>query len=80
MGQGWLKQARNNKKTGRYAGFFVSPLAVPTGFEPAISALTGPHVWPLHHGTRRTEFTMNDYRRQDSCETLITGNIDSRKP
>ena len=25
--------------------------AVPTGFEPAISALTGPHVWPLHHGT-----------------------------
>ena len=26
-------------------------LAVPTGFEPAISALTGPHVWPLHHGT-----------------------------
>jgi hypothetical protein len=29
--------------------------AVPTGFEPAISALTGPHVWPLHHGTRRPE-------------------------
>ncbi len=28
-------------------------LAVPTGFEPAISALTGPHVWPLHHGTIR---------------------------
>ena len=26
-------------------------LAVPTGFEPAISALTGPHVRPLHHGT-----------------------------
>lgn len=25
--------------------------AVPTGFEPAISALTGPHVRPLHHGT-----------------------------
>jgi|GEM_PF-4068842 hypothetical protein len=25
--------------------------AVPTGFEPAISALTGPHVKPLHHGT-----------------------------
>jgi hypothetical protein len=31
--------------------FFVVSLAVPTGFEPAISALTGPHVWPLHHGT-----------------------------
>ena len=28
-------------------------MAVPTGFEPAISALTGPHVWPLHHGTGR---------------------------
>jgi hypothetical protein len=26
-------------------------LADPTGFEPAISALTGPHVWPLHHGS-----------------------------
>ena len=25
--------------------------AVPTRFELAISALTGPHVWPLHHGT-----------------------------
>ena len=28
-------------------------LAVPTGFEPAISALTGLHVRPLHHGTKR---------------------------
>ena len=25
-------------------------LATPTGFEPAISALTGLHVKPLHHG------------------------------
>ena len=29
-------------------------LAVSTGFEPAISALTGPHVKPLHHETNRT--------------------------
>ena len=29
----------------------LSREAVPTGFEPAISALTGPHVRPLHHGT-----------------------------
>jgi DNA invertase Pin-like site-specific DNA recombinase len=29
----------------------MSP-ADPTGFEPAISALTGPHVWPLHHGSK----------------------------
>ena len=28
-------------------------LAVPKGFEPSISALTGPHVRPLHHGTVR---------------------------
>ncbi len=26
-------------------------LADPTGFEPALSALTGPHVGPLHHGS-----------------------------
>ena len=25
-------------------------LAGPTGFEPAISSVTGWHVWPLHHG------------------------------
>ncbi len=29
----------------------VNICAVPTGFEPAISALTGQHVKPLHHGT-----------------------------
>ncbi len=35
--------------------FYVPPDrgADPTGFEPAISALTGPHVWPLHHGSMR---------------------------
>ena len=26
-------------------------MAVPTGFEPAISCVTGRHVRPLHHGT-----------------------------
>jgi hypothetical protein len=25
-------------------------MAGPTGFEPAISSVTGWHVWPLHHG------------------------------
>jgi hypothetical protein len=25
-------------------------VAGPTGFEPAISSVTGWHVWPLHHG------------------------------
>ena len=31
----------------------LSAQAVPTGFEPAVSSLTGTHVRPLHHGTRR---------------------------
>ncbi len=26
-------------------------MADPTGFEPAISSVTGWHVWPLHHGS-----------------------------
>src|SRR5437870_1703753 len=30
-------------------------LAVPTGFEPAISSLTGTYARPLHHGTGREE-------------------------
>gem|GEM_PF-5695203 len=38
--------------------------AVPTGFEPALSALTGPHVRPLHHGTMRQKFTILVFRRQ----------------
>ena len=28
-------------------------LAVPTGFEPAISSLTGTYARPLHHGTEQ---------------------------
>ena len=31
----------------------VDFLAGATGFEPAISALTGPHVEPLHHAPER---------------------------
>ena len=40
--------------------------AVPTGFEPAISALTGLHVWPLHHGTKPLKLTTGPFARQDS--------------
>jgi threonine aldolase len=36
-------------------------LADPTGFEPAISSVTGWHVWPLHHGSERP-------RQCSSCE------------
>ena len=28
-------------------------MAVPTGFEPALSSLTGTYARPLHHGTKR---------------------------
>ncbi len=31
----------------------VAFLAGATGFEPAVSALTGPHVEPLHHAPER---------------------------
>ena len=30
-------------------------LAGPTGFEPAISSVTGWHVWPLHHGPAQSD-------------------------
>jgi hypothetical protein len=30
-----------------------------TGFEPAISALTGPHVKPLHHAPKRKEGSLS---------------------
>lgn len=30
-------------------------LAAPTGFEPALSTLTGSHARPLHHGAALTE-------------------------
>ena len=35
----------NKKKNPAVAGFQAGA----TGFEPAVSALTGPHVKPLHH-------------------------------
>ncbi len=33
-----------------HAGSSWWAVAGPTGFEPAISSVTGWHVWPLHHG------------------------------
>ena len=35
----------------RFRRFNVYDAAVPTGFEPAISSLTGTYARPLHHGT-----------------------------
>ena len=38
-------------RSGPVRGVIVSiKLATPTGFEPAISTVTGWHVKPLHHG------------------------------
>ncbi len=39
-------------------------MAVPTGFEPAISSLTGTYARPLHHGT------MKSYPLDDVIPTL----------
>jgi hypothetical protein len=40
-----------NKKVASLETTFFSAGA--TGFEPAVSALTGPHVEPLHHAPKR---------------------------
>ena len=49
----------DTQRAGTQAGAAVSTggaergawkVAGPTGFEPAISSVTGWHVWPLHHG------------------------------
>lgn len=37
-------------QTGGHIWPCVKTVATPTGFEPAISALTGQYVKPLHHG------------------------------
>ena len=55
------KQQKIDLKRGR---FFVVYLAVPTGFEPAISALTGPHVRPLHHGTNISAYAVRTSGRE----------------
>ena len=44
-------------------------LAGATGFEPAVSALTGPHVKPLHHAPEQEEVyhTLKGPSRQSAC-------------
>ncbi len=41
-------------------------LADPTGFEPAISSVTGWHVGPLHHGSAEGQ----DSRRARGCQSI----------
>ena len=41
------RQRRQNAPVAEKSG---KEVATPTGFEPAISALTGQYVKPLHHG------------------------------
>ena len=55
LGQTGCEPARRGQKdapSGRADGAWVhSMMADPTGFEPAISSVTGWHVGPLHHGS-----------------------------
>src|SRR5687767_4454063 len=43
-----VRPSSNKEKSSTH---WVELLAEATGFEPAISALTGPHVRPLHHAS-----------------------------
>src|SRR5947208_4343060 len=48
--RGGEETPRSGGRTGRRTDSFM---ADPTGFEPAISSVTGWHVGPLHHGSER---------------------------
>ena len=43
----------------------------PTGFEPAISALTGPHVRPLHHGSNTYSRAPDNTRPTRFCQSPL---------
>ena len=45
------KNGRGGASTAETSGFHRIDLAEATGFEPAVSALTGLHVRPLHHAS-----------------------------
>ena len=53
--------------------FIRTSRAVPTGFEPAISALTGPHVWPLHHGSNTLACGRDNTKTAPVCQLRISG-------
>ena len=44
-------------------------MAGPTGFEPAISSVTGWHVWPLHHGPAEATVAEHSIARRGLQET-----------
>src|SRR6266566_995680 len=50
---GSIVTRRKKAPSGRGTGRGGSEVADPTGFEPAISSVTGWHVGPLHHGSGR---------------------------
>ena len=49
------EQPTDSAATGPLAHLASKGLAGPTGFEPAISSVTGWHVWPLHHGPAESD-------------------------
>ena len=50
----------------------MTRLADPTGFEPAISSVTGWHVWPLHHGSAQVAEHSSDGPTRDSRAETYT--------
>jgi hypothetical protein len=56
-------------------------LAVPTGFEPAISSLTGTYARPLHHGTPPPGTTGNGgAQREEVIRFLLSGSVERSTP
>ena len=59
---------QRNAPSGRGTGRWIDALmADPTGFEPAISSVTGWHVGPLHHGSVAAQ--AEDSRWRSGCPT-----------
>ena len=51
-------------------------MATPTGFEPAISTVTGWHVSPLHHGANTAQKEQMDFYYSAGPE-VVASRIDS---
>ena len=58
---------RPGGRTGRRMN--SSSMADPTGFEPAISSVTGWHVGPLHHGSAASA---EDSRPDNACQDPVS--------
>ena len=50
-----LRHGRSGRRWLSESDVWMGRVATPTGFEPAISALTGQYVKPLHYGAAREQ-------------------------